>query len=435
MASDHVQNRVLIFQPVNGVFTSGQPAASVLGQGGFTSAATGSGLANLSSPHHVAFDTNDRPYVVDTGNNRVLIFDSLDNPQFPAFNAVASFSLTSGFNKPEGIYVNPSTGEIWVADTNNGIFKRFPAFGALVSSSSSTIPGIQAPSLVLAVAQDQFGALVGADATNRVALYFPGLLSQNLANGLAAWPFAPGMIGALLPSNASVPFGSTTASSTQLPLPTTLANIEVLFNGVAAPLFMVSPTQVNFYVSMGAPTSGPVNVLVSNPTTGQVYGAGQVTMNSVSPGLFTNPVNATGSYRQAAVVNYLDGSLNSSTHPALRGTWVEIFGTGEGFVAGAPADGAAPTGPVATAARPLVYLNGVSVDDPYFAETNGDGSPLNHIYYSGLAPGLVGVWQIDVKIPLLASPGGQIPLTVFASSLSSLPSYNYTQYITTIAIQ
>ena len=102
---------------------------------------------------------------------------------------------------------------------------------------------------------------------------------------------------------------------------------------------------------------------------------------------------------------------------------------------GAPPDGAAPTGPVPTTSRPVVYLDGISVDDPYFAETNPDGSPVNHIYYSGLAPGLVGVWQIDVKIPKLAAPGGQIPLTVFASSQSSLPSYDYNQYITTIAIQ
>jgi uncharacterized protein (TIGR03437 family) len=75
------------------------------------------------------------------------------------------------------------------------------------------------------------------------------------------------------------------------------------------------------------------------------------------------------------------------------------------------------------------------VDDPYFAEFNGDGSPVNHIYYSGLAPGLVGVWQIDFKIPTLASPGGQVPLAVCASSPCGLPSYLYTQYITTIAIQ
>ncbi|HUP04308.1 MAG TPA: hypothetical protein VMU19_09985 [Bryobacteraceae bacterium] len=434
IVSDQVQNRVLVFQPVNGVFTNGQSASWLLGQPGFNSAASGSAVYQMSAPHHLAIDANDRPYVTDSGNNRVLIYDSLDNPQFPAFSAPAAIALT-GFSTPEGIFVNPSTGEIWVADTSNGIFKRYPAYNLLVSSPSST-GQIQAPTLVMAVAQDQFGALVAVDAANRVALYYPGLTTQNMANGLTTWPLTPGMIATVLPANSSVPFGSAASTSaTQLPLPTSLANLEVLFQGVPAPLFMASPTQINFYVPMGAPTSGLANVEVDNAVTGQVYGAGVAVMNSASPGLFLNPPTATGTLRQAAVINFNDGSLNGSAHPALRGTWVEIFGTGEGFVSGAPADGSAPTGPIPTALRPVVLLNGVSVDDPYFAETFGDGTPVDHIYYSGLAPGLVGVWQIDVKIPLLASPGTQVPLTVFANSLSSIPSYNYTQYITTIAIQ
>src|ERR1039457_6421966 len=89
----------------------------------------------------------------------------------------------------------------------------------------------------------------------------------------------------------------------QIPLPTTIANIQVLFDGVAAPLYMVSPSQINFYVPMGARTTGFANVQVVNTSTGQVYGAGLVAMNSVSPGLFTNPFAATGSLRQAAVID------------------------------------------------------------------------------------------------------------------------------------
>jgi hypothetical protein len=198
---------------------------------------------------------------------------------------------------------------------------------------------------------------------------------------------------------------------------------------------MVSPSQINFYVPMAARTTGFANVQVVNTSTGQVYGAGLIAMNSVSPALFLNPSTATGTYRQAAIINYSDGSINSAAHPAIRGTWVEIFGTGQGFVPGAPADGDVPTGPVPTTARPVVYLNAVSVDDPSLRDFDGNGAPIDHIYYSGLAPGLVGVWQINVKIPVLASPGAQVPLTVFASSLSSLPSYDFTKYITTIAIQ
>jgi uncharacterized protein (TIGR03437 family) len=119
-------------------------------------------------------------------------------------------------------------------------------------------------------------------------------------------------------------------------------------------------------------------------------------------------------------------------HPAVRGTWVEIFGTGQGVVPGAPADGDLPTGPDPTPFRPTVVINGVSVDDPYYQEKNPDGSLVNHVYYSGLAPGFAGVWQIDVKIPVAAAPGNQVPLAVI---VDSIPSYDYTQYVTTIVIQ
>ena len=67
----------------------------------------------MSNPHHLSTDTDGRPYVVDSGNGRVLIFDSILNT--PATGAHASFVLPAG--GAEGIFVNSNTGEIWVTDT------------------------------------------------------------------------------------------------------------------------------------------------------------------------------------------------------------------------------------------------------------------------------------------------------------------------------
>ena len=58
-------------------------------------------------------DTDGRPYVVDSGNGRVLIFDQILNN--PATGAHAAYTL-GGVGAAEGIYVNPNTGEIWVSD-------------------------------------------------------------------------------------------------------------------------------------------------------------------------------------------------------------------------------------------------------------------------------------------------------------------------------
>jgi uncharacterized protein (TIGR03437 family) len=428
--SDQAQNRILVFQPTAGAFRSGQAAALVIGQPSFTTTASGTDQASLSAPHHIAADASGRLYVADSVNNRVQIFDNLDGALFPSTGALAAFSIT-GLKSPEGVYVNPTTGELWVAAAGAGTYVRYPKYVTLVTNPVS-IGSIAAPSYTLAVAQDEFGSLIGADATNRVAFFYPGATTANLGNGLAR-PLAPGALAEALPLNASVPFGATTASfGTQIPLPTTLANIQVQFNGLLAPLLMVSPTQINFQVPMEAPTSGYADLLISNVATGQVYGAGEVAMNAVSPALLLNPSTQTGTIRQVAAINYSDSSVNGSGHPVKDGAWIELFGTGQGVVPNAPADGAEASGITPTSTRPMVVINGCWVDDP----TCTNEPNLNHIYYSGLAPGLVGVWQINVLIPQNTCGGCVSNLTGnqadIAVILDSVVSYDPTQYRTII---
>ena len=69
----------MLFFPFNkGTFTSadnGTAATKVFGQPDFTSSKTSTSDTGMSGPHHLSSDTDGRPYVVDSGNNRVLIFD------------------------------------------------------------------------------------------------------------------------------------------------------------------------------------------------------------------------------------------------------------------------------------------------------------------------------------------------------------------------
>jgi len=62
------------------------------------------------------------------------------------------------------------------------------------------------------------------------------------AAGLENTLLAPGMVTALFGSNLAE---ANTAPAT-LPLPLSLADTSVLVNGVATPLFFVSPSQINF---------------------------------------------------------------------------------------------------------------------------------------------------------------------------------------------
>ena len=73
--SDVVQNRVLWFQGTPDQFTSGMAARLVLGQPDFTSTGAGAEMNQLHAPRHITTDVDDRLFVSDTGNFRVLAFD------------------------------------------------------------------------------------------------------------------------------------------------------------------------------------------------------------------------------------------------------------------------------------------------------------------------------------------------------------------------
>ena len=113
LASDLGNNRVLFFPATGGILTSGEAATIVFGQSDMNSNGAGSGLNQMNFPHHIAVDSDDRLYVADTNNGRVLIFN-----RAPAASngPYAALTLTSGLSGPRGFDVNLSTGDIWVAD-------------------------------------------------------------------------------------------------------------------------------------------------------------------------------------------------------------------------------------------------------------------------------------------------------------------------------
>jgi uncharacterized protein (TIGR03437 family) len=427
--SDAAHNRVLVFPRVNGTFSNGQAATKVIGQSNFTNTDAGAGDNRLNSPRLLATDSDARLYVADTGNNRVLIFDSFNN--LPTSDSRAASQL-SGLSGVRGVFVSQRTGEIWVTNTGGGTVQRYVRFDQLQINGR---PTVTIPILVgsfsvppLAVTQDQFGDLFVADAANRVAIFYPGILSLNGASFLESRPqLAPGMVATLKPAGANFgqTFGTDSAVFTDLPrplpLPRELADVQVTVDGQAAPLYHVFPSQVTFQVPMNAPTSGTVDITVIKRSTGQIFGTSTIPMSVAAPGLFNN---GTSTVRQAAILNQ-DGSANSPSNPAERGSVISIFATGQGFVPGSPADGEAPTAAISTPEKPRVWIGTCYTDD--CAEKD------ETILYSGLAPGLVGVWQINVRVPQATVPGPQIPIFVFYRSITSLDPNP--PYRTVLAVQ
>ena len=184
-----------------------------------------------------------------------------------------------------------------------------------------------------------------------------------------------------------------TANASVVPLPTTLGGATLTVNGRLAPLFYVSPTQIN--AQLPAETlPGTATAVVS---TGGVSSAPiTFTVAAVHPGIFIF-----GNSR--AVVQNQDFSVNDAPRPAAAGSFITAYLTGIG-----PVDNPVPTGQV-TPSSPLARptLQAVATIGGQTAET----------LFLGLTPGLVGVAQANLRVPQL-SPG-HYPLVITIAGVAS----------------
>jgi uncharacterized protein (TIGR03437 family) len=377
--SDPALNRVLYFAGPLANLTSGMPASMVFGQPDFNSIAPGSGPGQMNNPRHIATDTDDRLYVADPGNARVDIYNHA--PTALLGQPAAQF-LTAGLHTPEGLYVSAATGEIWVADPGANGALRFPQFNQLAPQNSASNGFVVDNVGPMAVSEDAWGNLLLADSGHRVLLYYAGLGPINAANFLNPGIMAPGMIAAMFTEGNHNQFGGQPSHATDLPLPTQLNGVEVLFNNAPVPLFYADPNQINFQVPIEAPQTGTADLRVVEIATGRVMGDTTVAMAAAVPGLFTQAGSGIGA---AAALNQ-DGTVNNQFNPAVQGSVITLFGTGQGFIPGAPPDGNISNAPLKTPQTPEVIVGTGFV-------------PTANVQYSGLSPALVGVWQLNILIP------------------------------------
>ena len=411
LVSDQAYNRVLFIPFTNGGFTSadnGKAATKVLGQLDFTTIAASNLDTGMNGPKHIAADTDGRPYVID-GGNRVLIFDQITRQPNGGAHAAVILPVNSSITS---IFVNSVTGEVLVGDYGNRRIVKYPKFDTLIfnpAPTSTTFSSLNP----LAVVQDQYGDMIVAEAVNRVTFYYPGLSAVNGANFVLGRGLAPNAFATLFPT-ANSTFGKDTQDIGSLPnpipLPNKLADVQVLWDGAPCPLYYAGPTQINLLVPWGAATSGLADVQVMSISTGQTLAAGLVPMNQVSPAVFTGAkVGATTV--QAAVINQ-DGVPNSPTHPAARGEIISIYATGQGFITGAPADGALPSSPLSTDSSINLRIGiGACLLDTCPVQAGEKVIGGNFLQYSGTSfyPGL---WQINVQIPQAPDPTVPAPITL-----------------------
>ena len=363
----------------------------------------------MNGPHHIAVDSDDRLYVADTNNSRILIFNRAPTAGDGSY---AALTLTTGLRSPRGVYVSLATGDIWVADAGSNAAIRYPDFNNLIATGNFNSNAQLSDILPLAVVEDNYGNVFVADDANRVLIYYPGLAAVNAANywGLNTtpqFPLAPGLLTALFSTGNVGQFGTASVSAPAgvLPWPKQLNGLQVLVNNTPAALYSAGPNQINFEVPGNAPQSGTADIQVIETATGRVLGDTTVVMSTVSPGIFTQTSTGSGA---GAIANQ-DGTLNTSANPAPAGSIVTIYMTGQGFVPGMPADGDISHTALSTPYTPSVYVGGTGFVPP------------ESVKYSGLAPTLVGVWQINVQIPqnVVSLPAAPVQVFVQVNSLVS----------------
>jgi uncharacterized protein (TIGR03437 family) len=206
---------------------------------------------------------------------------------------------------------------------------------------------------------------------------------------------APGSIAALFGTGMS----TQTAIASTLPLPTTLGGVTVKINGINAPLFFVSPNQINLQVPGGVAT-GTANIEVFVNGASTAAGTGTVTVAESSPGIFS--IDLSGKNQAVALNSDLsrNGDFNKlpGSRPETTGNVVVIYATGVGNTNPLVADGQpAPSNPLAQATgATTVTIGGVAAQ----------------VQFSGLAPGFVGLWQINALIPANLPTNANSTLTV-----------------------
>jgi uncharacterized protein (TIGR03437 family) len=198
---------------------------------------------------------------------------------------------------------------------------------------------------------------------------------------------------------------TTPATNSAAPFPTNLSGTQVLLGNSALPLLYVGPGQINAQVPNGIAPNSAQDLLIRRGNTFST--PSQMIVADALPAIYAANSEGTG---QGAILIANTGLLaapigmSPNARPAVTGEYLEVYCSGLGAVSNAPADGqpAPSTPPFAmTNTTPVVTVGGVNA---------------TVVSYSGLAPGLVGLYQVNVQLPAGVPSGSTVPMQIRVGS-------------------
>jgi len=379
-------------------------------------------LAGMSFPLGLARDQSGNLYFADANNNRIRKISTSGIISTVAGNGVGRFggdggqAFSASLNIPSDVAVD-SAGNLYIADSGNNRVRKVDTTGIITTVAGTGTDGFSGDGGPASQAMLSFpwgvttsaagGVYISDRANSRIRLMSgsavtpppvqPALSDGTAVNGASFVknvPIAPGAIVTIFGSNLAG--GAISAAGP--PYPLVLGDTSVTFNGISAPLFYVSPGQINaqapFELGTGTAVLQVRRGTLLSPT-------GLTTVANVSPGIFImDQVTSQGAILHA---NY---SLVGAGNPARSGETLLVYSTGLGPVQTAVRSGDAS--PAAnTVFQPVVRI----------------GGQVAAVSYSGLAPGFAGLYQINVVVPPGLTAGNQnIQITIngFLSNVATV---------------
>ncbi|MBI2819857.1 MAG: hypothetical protein HYX73_07745 [Acidobacteria bacterium] len=224
----------------------------------------------------------------------------------------------------------------------------------------------------------------------------PSLFSQGVVEsaGLSQGrPLVPGGIISLFGQNMAPP--NTLASASVIPLERTLAQTKVRIGNVDAPLYFVSPGQINAQLPFESVPGESVTIVLN--VNGRLTVPQQYQIAPAQPGIFKAAANAAVLDEQFKLV--------TAQNPARIGKTIQIFAAGLGITDPPVASGAGAPASSTVEIPVSVSIGGVDAQ----------------VVYQGLAPGFVGLYRVNAVVPQGAPTGDAVPIVITQNGIPSNP--------------
>jgi uncharacterized protein (TIGR03437 family) len=366
---------------------------------------------NLNSPKGVAVDAAGDVYIADTGNGRILKVTpvgSITKTTTVAGTGVNGYSGDGGpatsaqLNNPYGVALD-AAGNIYITDTNNQRVRMVSAATGIITTVAGTgrsgYAGDGGPSTSAqlsfprGILVDASGKIYVSDAQNNVIRLLtaapPAIVGVITASGFGGFKsIAPGTFIEIYGSNLAAGSMDWGEAFSGVNAPTSLNGTKVTVGGQPAFISYISPGQVNALVPSNVATGVQQITVTAATGTSAAY---PVIVNPTAAGMLAPGYLILGGvqYLGALFPDFQTfvappGTVSGyASRRARPGDVIIIFGIGFG-----PVTPNIPAGQIYSGNSALTLPLQI-----YFGPT------LATLQYAGLAPGLVGVYQLNVVVP------------------------------------